>query len=91
MGLTESLAKQGFRIFGPPPPDGAPKVESWLFVRRIYTRLLLFTVPMWVLIAVSGGPMWLWIALAVSAAMWLQGFIAVNVRIRRLRDVPPDR
>lgn len=45
MGIVESLAKQGVRIVGPPPPKGAPKVETWMFVRRIYRRVLLFTVP----------------------------------------------
>jgi hypothetical protein len=90
MGIRESLAKQGVRIYGPPPAKGAPKVESWIFVRRIYIRLLLFTVPLWVLVALTDPATWLWIVLGVSAVTWLQGFISVNVRIRRLRNTPPD-
>lgn len=82
---------QGFRIFGPPPGKGAPKVEAWKYVRRIYIRLLPFTVPLWVLVALQRAPAWLWIVLAVSAVTWLQGFLSVSLRIRRLRAAPPER
>jgi hypothetical protein len=87
--MTGSLAKLGFRIFGPPPPKGCPKIETWKYIRRLYTRLLPFTVPMWILIALRGGPTWLWIALGVSALAWLQGFISVNLRIIKLRNDAP--
>jgi hypothetical protein len=52
--------------------------------------MLLFVVPAWILIAIDDGPTWLWIALGIGAATWLQGFISVNLRIRRLRINPPD-
>lgn len=90
MGITDSLAKQGFRIYGPPPPKGAPTIETWRFVRRIYTRSFQFTVPLWILVALDGGPTWLWIVLGIGAATWLLGFISVNLRIRRLHTNPPD-
>jgi hypothetical protein len=90
MGIKESLAKQGVRMFGSPPPKGAPKVEAWMYVRRIYSRSLLFTVPIWIVLALDGGPSWQWILFGISAATWLQGFISVNLRIRRLRNLPPD-
>ena len=88
--MMEWLTKQSLRIFGPPPPKGAAKVQTWMFVRRIYSRMLLFVVQAWILIALDDGPTWLWIAFGVSAATWLQGFISVNLRIRRLRSTPPD-
>jgi hypothetical protein len=86
----EWLTNQSVRIFGPPPPNDAPKVQTWMFVRRIYSRMLLFVVPAWILIALDGSPTWLWIALGISAVTWLQGFISVNLRIKRLRSNPPD-
>lgn len=90
MGIVERLAKYGARITGPPPPKGAPKVDAWIFVRRFYSRMFLLTVPVWIILALDGAPTWLWIVLGVSAAIWLQGFISVNLRIRKLRNVPPD-
>lgn len=90
VGIRDSIGKQSTRIYGPPPPKSAPEVERWIFVRRIYSRVVLFTVPLWITLALNGGPTWLWIVLGVGAATWLQGFISVNLRIRRLRRAPPD-
>jgi hypothetical protein len=90
MLMSNWLAKEGFRIFGAPPPKGAPKVEAWKYVRRIYVRLLPFTVPLWVLVPLAGAPTWLWIVLGVGALTWLQGFGSVSLRIKRLQGVPPD-
>lgn len=65
-------------------------MDAWKYVRRIYIRLLPFTVPLWLLVALQGGPTWLWIVLGIGAVTWLQGFISVSLRIKRLRSVPPD-
>lgn len=81
---------QSARIFGPPPPKGAPKIEGALYVRRIYIRLLPFTVPVWVLLAFAGGAFG-WIVFGVSVASWLGGFASLNLRINRLRHVPSNR
>ena len=88
--MWELLARQSTRIFGPSPPKDAPKIETWRFVRRIYARTLLFAIPAWIVIALDDGPVWLWILFGISAVTWLQGFISVNRRIRRLRSSPPD-
>ena len=85
----DSLAKQSARIFGPPPPKDAPKVEAWIFVRRIYTRLLVFLVPLWILISLADVPLWLKIVFGISAVTWLCGFMSVNTRIRKLRSKTP--
>ena len=89
MRISQSLAKHGVRIFGPPPTRGAPKIDAWRYVRRLYLRLLPFTIPAYVLASVYGVT-WLWIVLGVGALMWLRGFVSVNLRIKRLRNVPPD-
>jgi hypothetical protein len=52
---------------------------------------VLVTVPVWILVALNGGPTWLWIVLGVGAATWLQGFISVNLRIRRHAHSGYDR
>ena len=89
MALRESLARHSVRIFGPPPPKDSPEIEKWAFVRRIYSRSILFTVPVWIIVAVDRDPTWVWIVLGLGAATWLQGFISVNRRIRRLRNASP--
>lgn len=73
------------RVFGPPPPKDAAEVDKWRYVRRIYIRLLPFTVPMWVLLAAAGGPTWLLILVGVGALTWVPGFLSVNRHIRRAR------
>jgi hypothetical protein len=73
MAIGESLAKHSVRIFGPPPAKGAPEIEKWAFVRRIYSRSILFTVPVWIVVALDGEPAWVWIVLGIGAAIWLQG------------------
>lgn len=90
MGFTGWLVRQNVRLFGPPPPTGAPKIESWIFVRRIHSRLLVVVVPLWVLVAVDDEPTWLWILFGVSAAGWVYGFVSVSLRIRRLRSGSSD-
>jgi hypothetical protein len=85
----ESLARQGLRITGPPPSKGAPKIEVLMWIRRFYIRILLITIPAWILL-VFIGPAWAWIGLGVSGAVWLQGFISLNFRIKRLRSAPPN-
>lgn len=87
--MKESLARLGFRITGPPPPKGAPRVEVLLWMRRYYIRMLLFPTPFWILLVLI-GPTWAWIALGVGGAIWLQGFITVNLRIKRLRNLPTN-
>lgn len=91
MEMKEWVAKQSLRIYGPPPSKDAPKVATWMFVRRIYSRVALLTIPAWIVLALDGAPTWLWIAFGISAAIWLQGLLSVNLRIRRLRNSPSDR
>jgi hypothetical protein len=82
MTMKESLAKQGFRLFGPPPAKGASRGEALRYIRRINVRLLVFSVPVWVLLVLSGQT-WAWIVAGVTAAMWLQSFISLSIRLQR--------
>lgn len=76
------LAKQGFRIVGPPPPAAAPKVVRLRYIRRFYTRLLPLYLLAWVVAAISGLPLWAWVVIGVGAAVWLQGLTSLSLRIR---------
>jgi hypothetical protein len=89
MDISASLARQSARIFGPPPPKGASTLEGYTYVRRIYSRMVPFIVPVWVLLALTGAT-WAWVVLGVSAASLLLGLVSINPRIKRLRSVPPD-
>ena len=80
--MKESLAKQGLRLFGPPPGKGASRGEALRYIRRINVRLLAFSVPVWALLVFSGLT-WAWIVAGVTAAMWLQGFISLSIRLQR--------
>lgn len=90
MALTERLARQSTRLFGPPPPKDAPKIETWRFVRRIYARTFLFAIPAWIVIALDDVPVWLWFLFGIGAVTGLCGFISVDRRIRRLQNGSPD-
>lgn len=90
MGIRETLDKQGFRIFGPPPPKDAPRVETWIYVCRIYRRLLPHWVLLWAIVVLSGAPTWIVILFGISAAGWIVGLISLNLFIRRLRSAPPS-
>lgn len=61
MKLPNSLVKQSDRVFGPPPPKEAPKIDAWIYVRGTYIRLLPFAAPLWIALALAGAPTWLWI------------------------------
>jgi hypothetical protein len=89
MGITESLAKRSVRVFGSPPLRGAPQIETYVYARRIYSRMLPFLGPVWILLAVNAAT-WAWIVLGVSALGWLEGFIWFSFRIKRVRDAPPN-
>jgi hypothetical protein len=43
----------------------------------------------WVVVALVGVPTWLWILLGIGTVAPLQGIVLVNLRVRKLRNVPP--
>jgi len=47
--------------------------------------LLIAALPV-VAIAVGGASTGVWLALAVGALVWLQGFVTLRVQLRRERD-----
>lgn len=86
--MRNSLLKVSFRFTGAPPATGAARIEVAKWIRGIYLRMLVVSTPVWVLVALGGVPTWAWIPLGAGAAIWLQGFVSLNLRIKRLRNDP---
>jgi hypothetical protein len=41
-----------------------------------------------VVLVIAAPPTWAWILVATGAGVWLQGFISINLRIRRQTKDP---
>jgi hypothetical protein len=77
------------RIIGPPPEQGAARVEVLRWIRRFYALGLATGVPVMVLaLLLAGGATAVYIPVGLGALIWLQGFITVNVQIRRAQQQP---
>jgi len=67
------------KLYGQPPPTGAPKSVRLRFVRRIQLRMLPFAIPAYVFVFVFLSTTWAVIVVAVG----LLNVILLSVRIRR--------
>jgi hypothetical protein len=77
------LSAAASKIYGPPPPKGAPPSQRLRYVRRMYWRMLLFALPLYAILTISAEPAWVLVPAAVGTLIWLQGFASLSVRIRR--------
>jgi len=72
-----------FKIYGEPPPKDAPRSESLRWVRGFYLKPLPLLLGICAAALVLGASTWILVLLGVSAAVWAQGFVSLNIRIRR--------
>ncbi len=73
-------------MYGNPPTKDAPKSERLRYIRRFYVRplwvpALELVVAVYAIVAVRQT--WLIAVFAVAAALWIQGFTSLSLRIRR--------
>jgi hypothetical protein len=81
--MSGRLASAGYRILGTPPAPDAPRKARLLWLRGYYLRMLPLSLLAYVLMAIVLPTPWAWIVPAVSALLWLQGFVSLSLRIRR--------
>jgi hypothetical protein len=79
-GRLRSLA---FKLYGEPPPAGAPRSQLLRWIRGIYVRLLPLTVLAYAMLVVWASQTWVFVVLAVTALLWLQGVVSLSVKIGR--------
>ncbi|HXM87036.1 MAG TPA: hypothetical protein VN889_05335 [Solirubrobacteraceae bacterium] len=77
------LRSLGFKIYGEPPPKGAPRSKLLRWIRGFYFKLLPPMLVIYVLVVVVVSQTWVLIVLAASALIWLQGMISLSLRVRR--------
>jgi hypothetical protein len=80
MGRLRSWA---FRIYGEPPAKDAPRSAMLRWIRGFYIKPLPLVVATWVLVLIWARGTWTLVLLAISATVWLQGFVSLSLRIRR--------
>ncbi len=74
------------RLLGPIPVKGAPEIDRFEWLRGVYLRMLPFNlVAFAVALLISGWPTIALLLVAACALIWLQGWISLTLRIRRLR------
>lgn len=78
------------RVFGAPPREDAPKVEHLRWVRRFYLWPLIVTVPVYVWALLTATETWIYLVLALSGLMWLQGVVSLGLQIRREQRTTSD-
>ena len=79
MGRLRSLSQ---RIYGEPPPKGAPRSEMLRWVRGFYWKTWPLTLACYALVLLFSTT-WLLVLAGVTALIWAQGLASISLRIRR--------
>lgn len=77
------LQAMSARLFGPAPTKDTPKVARLQWLRRVYLRMLPFSLAVYVIAGLFGMSIIGWLVLGAAAIIWLQGWFSLNMRIRR--------
>jgi hypothetical protein len=77
------------KLLGTPPLRTAHLEIKRHHTRRLYLRILPPQIIVYGLLVILDAPPWLLIVPAVGAAVWLCGFVLVNVQIWRERHRRP--
>lgn len=83
------LRSLAYKLYGEPPPKGAPRYEMLRWIRGFYFRQLPPTLAAFAVLAVWASATLIFLVLAVSTLIWLQGVISLSLRIRREEQRDP--
>jgi hypothetical protein len=72
-----------WKLVGEPPPKSAPRVQFLRWIRGYYLRMLPLTLVVVAMLLVWESQTWVFVLLAMSALIWLQGVASLSLRIRR--------
>jgi hypothetical protein len=70
------------KLLGEPPPKGAPRVQMLRWIRGIYFRTLPLNVLAYAMLLVWASQAWIFVVIAATALMWLQGVASLSSKIR---------
>ena len=79
------LMRIGYRFLGEPPASGATRMERLLWLRGFYLRMIPLSVAVSAMVALFLPAPWAWVVPCLSVLLWAQGFVTLNVQIRRER------
>jgi hypothetical protein len=71
------------KLFGPPPPMGASRLEQMRFVRRLTFRAMLLYVPLLAVVLGLGTPEWTTIAILAFVLLSGGNVLSITLKIRR--------
>lgn len=84
--MTGAMRSLSTRLFGSAPVKEAPKIERLEWLRGVYVRMLPLNLAAFaVAFLASGWPTLAPLLIGAGALMWLQGWVSLSLRIRRLR------
>jgi hypothetical protein len=78
------------KLFGEPPGEDAPDAAKLRWVRRFYLRPLPLVLVVYAMLALWATSAVVLVLAAVGALVWLQGFISLSLRIRRVGTPPTE-
>jgi hypothetical protein len=72
-----------FRLYGAPPPRGAPRAVRLRWIRSFYFKMAPLTCVVYVMLCVWATETWIFVLLALNAVIGLQSVVSLSVKIRR--------
>jgi hypothetical protein len=72
-----------WRLFGEPPPKGAPRVQALRWIRGIHCRTLPLALVAYAMLLAWASQTWILITAAVGVLISLESLVSLSVKIRR--------
>lgn len=78
------------KLYGPPPSEGASRLERLRYIRGIAVRSLLLYVPIFAVILPFGASTWLILVIAVLFALGAANVLSLHLKVRRAENGERD-
>jgi hypothetical protein len=79
-GRLRALA---WKLFGEPPPKGAPRVQVLRWIRGVQLRMLPIALVAYAMLLVWAAHTWILVTAGVGALISLESLMSLSVKIRR--------